>query len=87
MFVFLARIIILVTLIALVSASVSAATAHLAGPQPTLWLARLGRFRRLSYNGFERVPVPPMWRHGVRSRSRGGACYLCQGRNWAFHSG
>jgi len=39
-----------------------------------LWLARLGRFRRLSYNGFRRVTIPPKWRHGVRSRSLGGMC-------------
>lgn len=45
----LAKTAILFNLITLVSACVSAATAHLSSPQPTPWLARLGCFHRLSY--------------------------------------
>jgi hypothetical protein len=45
---------------------------HLAGPQPTPWLAQFGRFRRLWYNFLCEFLALQGWRRGARSRSLRG---------------
>jgi hypothetical protein len=72
----LVRVIILITWIPLVRASVSTATAHPVDPLPTRGFACPSRFRRLSCSGPERVPALQGWRHGVHSRSLGGTFYI-----------